>query len=268
MTTAADELRLESAARPAAASVAVPAAGSVFAPNRAAPAGVLPVQAAPDSGIVEGGTAYVMPSPARRVGGPASEDDWDIDGMPPPPDNFPAGWDTEWQPSFENAELAARPEPKPDDRPVAWPAMPEQYPVVSERPVVSKPAAPRAEPAAPAPLPVKPELPIKQVPPALPSLYVPLARAEKDPDHPPQQITIMLRSMGEKERDHLRIKTLYGTLISFHGTDRFSFQIYESGRGHLIDFPNDTTRVCPELLARLRKLVGEDSWRVEDITFQ
>ncbi len=106
------------------------------------------------------------------------------------------------------------------------------------------------------------------IPPALPSLYVPLARAERDKEHPPKQITLILRSMGEKDRDKLRIKTLYGTLISFHGIDRFSFQIYESGKGHLIDFPNDTTRICPELLARLQKLVGEDSWRVEEITFQ
>ena len=120
------------------------------------------------------------------------------------------------------------------------------------------------------PLPVepKPDVPTRQAPPVLPSLYVPLARAEKDKEHAPRQITIMLRSMGEKDRDHLRIKTLYGTLISFHGIDRFSFQIFERGKGHLIDFPNDTTRVCPELLARLQKLIGEDSWRVEDITFQ
>ena len=36
----------------------------------------------------------------------------------------------------------------------------------------------------------------------------------------------MLRAMADKDRDKLRIKTLYGTLISFHGRDRFSFQIY------------------------------------------
>ncbi len=99
----------------------------------------------------------------------------------------------------------------------------------------------------------------------MPSLYVPLAQADQDKDHPPKQITVMLRSMGDKDRDKLRIKTLYGTLISFHGHDRFSFQIYEGGRGHLIDFPNDTTRVCPEMLARLEKLLGSESWRVEEI---
>ena len=79
---------------------------------------------------------------------------------------------------------------------------------------------------------------------------------------------VTLRPTGDKERDKRRIKTLYGTLISYHGRDKFSFQIFESGKGHLIDFPNDTTRICPELLERLKKLMGEENWRVEEITFQ
>jgi hypothetical protein len=102
----------------------------------------------------------------------------------------------------------------------------------------------------------------------LPSLYIPLAQEEPDKEHPPQQITVVLGSTGDRERDKRRLKTIYGTLISFHGRDRFSFQIFEDGKGHLIDFPNDTTRVCTEVLERLMKLMGEESWRVEDITFQ
>ncbi|MGE5374448.1 MAG: hypothetical protein ACM3XO_05270, partial [Bacteroidota bacterium] len=101
-----------------------------------------------------------------------------------------------------------------------------------------------------------------------PSLYVPLAKEEKDKDHPPKQITMILRSTGDKDHDRRRIKTIYGTLISFHGRDRFSFQIFENGSGYLIDFPNDTTQVCPEMLERLKKVIGEESWRVEEITFQ
>jgi hypothetical protein len=109
-----------------------------------------------------------------------------------------------------------------------------------------------------------------QVPPTdfLPSLYIPLAQEEKGKEHPPLQITVVLRSSGDKERDKRRIKSIYGTLISYHGRDRFSFQIYENGKGHLIDFVNDTTRVCTELLERLKKLMGEDSWRVEEIQFK
>ena len=106
------------------------------------------------------------------------------------------------------------------------------------------------------------------VPPhVLPSLYVPLAETE-DREHPPQQITVILRPSHDKEIDKRRIKTIYGTLISYHGHDKFSFQIFENGKGHLIDFPNDTTRICHELLARLKKVVGEESWRIEPILLQ
>ena len=173
----------------------------------------------------------------------------------------------EWQPSFENAELAARPEPKPDNQPVSYPPIAESPSREPEHPVTKAPGEPKREDPAPVrsePSPVVPP----QAPAVLPSLYVPLVRAERDKEHPPKQITIMLRPTGDKDRDKLRIKTLYGTLISFHGADRFSFEIYEAAKGHLIDFPNDTTRVCPELLRRLQKLVGEESWRVEEITFQ
>jgi hypothetical protein len=101
----------------------------------------------------------------------------------------------------------------------------------------------------------------------LPSLYAPVAQSE-DRSHPPKQLTVLLRPTGDRERDKRRIKMLYGSLISFHGRDKFSFQIFEGGKGHLIDFPNDTTRVCPDMLARLKKLIGEESWRIEEITFQ
>jgi hypothetical protein len=104
-------------------------------------------------------------------------------------------------------------------------------------------------------------------PPVLPSIYIPLAETD-DRERPPQQITVILRPSHDKEIDKRRIKTIYGTLISYHGRDKFTFQIFENGKGHLIDFPNDTTRICPELLSRLRKVVGEESWRIEPILLQ
>ena len=188
-----------------------------------------------------------------------------FDDMPPPPDNFPTGWDNEWQPSFENAEIAARPEPKADNKPVSEPlAISESIPELIEPDEREHVEIPREA------LMIQPAESISTesshgIP---PSLYIPLAKEEKDKEHPPQQITMMLRSTGDRERDKRRIKTIYGTLISFHGRDRFSFHVFENGSGHLIDFPNDTTRVCPEMLERLKKLMGEESWRVEEITFQ
>ncbi|MGZ9167179.1 MAG: hypothetical protein ACXW4U_18570, partial [Anaerolineales bacterium] len=191
------------------------------------------------------------------------EDDWG--NMPPPPDNFPDEWDSEWQPSFEQATIAARPEPKVEPKP----AVSEQRPQTESTDAEIKPNGQKNVAVAREPMLVQQIEPV-QIPPNdfLPSLYIPLAQEEKDKDHPPQQITVMLRSTGDNERDKRRIKTIYGTLISFHGRDRFSFQIFENGKGHLIDFPNDTTRVCIEVLDRLKKLMGEESWRVEEITFQ
>jgi DNA polymerase-3 subunit alpha len=211
--------------------------------------------------VAEKPVPYGEPKPASPMGN--ADDDWG--DMPPPPDNFPDEWESEWQPSFEQATIAARPEPKPEPKPVVTEPRPKTESVDTE----IKPNPSKNVPALREIIPVQPIEPVK-IPPTdfLPSLYIPLAQEDKDKEHPPQQITVMLRSTGDKDRDKRRIKTIYGTLISFHGKDRFSFQIYENGKGHLIDFPNDTTRVCIEVLDRLKKLMGEESWRVEEITFQ
>ena len=168
---------------------------------------------------------------------------------PPAPDNFPDGWDNEWQPSFDEVAIAAKPEPKfKENEEVTPPLVTRAVPALENVEVLEQ-AEERREAV-------------------LPSLYVPLVKENKDKEHPPQQITINLRSTGDHERDKRRIKTLYGTLISHHGRDKFTFQIFENGKAHLIDFPNDTTRICPELLERLKKLMGEEGWHVEPITFQ
>ncbi|MBK9006004.1 MAG: DNA polymerase III subunit alpha [Anaerolineae bacterium] len=187
-------------------------------------------------------------TPAYEVG----RDSISLYSEPPPPDNFPDGWDNEWQPSFEEGAIASKPEPKfkksDEVTPPRVEAMTAQ--VESQDETGDQDDAAR-----------------EAVVTSLKSIYTTLVK-EEDQKHPPKQVTVMLRSTGDKERDRRRIKTIYGTLISFHGRDRFSFQIFENGSGHLIDFPNDTTRVCPEMLDRLKKLIGEESWRVEEITFQ
>jgi len=211
-----------------------------------------------------------IPPPMRQASEkPASEyaaaaESWGDSDVPPPPDNFPDDWDTQWQPSFEEASLAERPEPKAESKSVELP--PAKEPEIA--PIQIEPERPEPQEIvreAIAFQTMKIETAQTQIP---PSIYVPLAKEDKDKEHPPQQITMILRSTGEKDHDRRRIKTIYGTLISFHGKDRFSFQIFENGSGYLIDFPNDTTRVCPEMLERLKKLIGEESWRVEEITFQ
>ena len=191
---------------------------------------------------------YSTPQVSPRV-----EGGWD--DMPPPPDNFPDDWDTQWQPSFEEVAIASKPEPKFKKSEEITPprVVALTSPLVGEMGEGSEQEQDEATREA--------------VVTSLKSIYIPLAK-EEDQKHPPKQITVLLRSTGDKDRDKRRIKTIFGTLISFHGRDRFSFQIFENGSGHLIDFPNDTTRVCPEMLERLKKLMGEESWRVEEITFQ
>jgi DNA polymerase-3 subunit alpha len=235
--------------------VAVEQAGSSAAPEPA-PAEPLKVkepQAPVVQRIAEPAASYPHPNNVPV------NDEWA--DMPPPPDNFPDGWESEWQPSFENAQIAARPEaqhhpagaPQPHEveAPPPEPAPRKQAPAQLAAGVQGAAAAPTTRQGLILP----------------PSLYGPLAQAEKDKDHPPQQITVVLQPSGDLEMDKRRIRAVYGTLISFHGKDRFSFQIYEGGKAHLLDFPGDSTHVCPQLLERLKKVVGEESWRVEEITF-
>jgi hypothetical protein len=206
-------------------------------------------------------TKPMVPPPIRQIAEKPADTyaaDSELDDMPPPPDNFPDGWDSEWQPSFEDAALASSPEPKFKKKEEITPprVQLETAPIETHDVDVESPAEM-----------IQAEAEREAVITSLKSIYIPLAK-EEDKDHPPKQITVNLRSSGDKEQDRRRIKTIYGTLISFHGRDRLSFQIFENGSRHLIDFPNDTTRVCPELLTRLKKLMGEESWRVEEITFQ
>jgi len=188
----------------------------------------------------------------------AVEDQADEEGeSPPPPENFPPGWETIWQPSFEEAVLVERSEPPRRAGPAdPSPASPSIASGPAPGPAVTPPIGERAAFVGEAV-----DLEGRFRP--LPSLYVSLAKEAGE--HPPQQITIVVRSTGDKDKDRRLIKTLYGTLISFPGRDRFSFQIFENGKGHLIDFPNDTTCICPKLLDRLKKILGRESWRIEPI---
>jgi hypothetical protein len=105
--------------------------------------------------------------------------------------------------------------------------------------------------------------------PPLPPVLPPQVISAPDVSNtPPQLISILMRPSGNPERDRRRIKHIYGILISYPGSDRFSFRIFENGKGYLLDFPNDTTRVCPDMLERLKRLIGEDSWRVEPLVYQ
>ncbi|NLG96241.1 MAG: DNA polymerase III subunit alpha [Chloroflexi bacterium] len=81
----------------------------------------------------------------------------------------------------------------------------------------------------------------------------------------PQMVSVILRSCGDKQRDARRIKRIYGTLVSYPGNDKFSFTVFEGGRRFLLEFPNDTTGICPELIRKLINLAGEGNVSTEPI---
>ena len=80
-------------------------------------------------------------------------------------------------------------------------------------------------------------------------------------------VRVVLRSSGDRARDILRIRRIYGMLISYPGTDRFAFYVIENGRGYLMEIPNDTTGLSEELSARLSNIVGVENVQVEPITY-
>jgi len=80
-------------------------------------------------------------------------------------------------------------------------------------------------------------------------------------------LTIILRNRGDTMRDKLRLRQVYGTLISYPGKDRFTFQIIENEKSHLLEFPNASTNVTKELINHLRDMLGRENVQVERYLF-
>jgi DNA polymerase III subunit alpha len=165
---------------------------------------------------------------------------------PPPPED-PPDWDTY---ALAKASLAMQ------DNIVHEPELPEE----------KLPAPGRGASAGILELPV-PAMPSAAVvlTPKLPAATLPVNLAD---EHAPQMLTVILRPTGDPNRDIRRISRLHGTFISYPGKDRFAFQIFEEGRGHLIEFPNDTTHLCAGLAAILKEAVGEENLLIEPILYQ
>ncbi len=107
--------------------------------------------------------------------------------------------------------------------------------------------------------------PVPQISSPTPPPIAPPQLAEAYPEGQPRIITVYLRPSGDVTRDRRRIKNVYSILISHPGQDRFSFYVTEDGRENLIDFPNDSTRICVEMLERLKNLLVAEDWRIEEL---
>jgi hypothetical protein len=104
--------------------------------------------------------------------------------------------------------------------------------------------------------------------PVLPPFLVSPTSGGEDSDGTIRMITVVLRSTGDKTRDVLRLRRIHGIITTYPGNDRFAFHVFERGRGYLLEFPNFTAGLTPELLSKLSDLVGPENVRVEPITFQ
>jgi DNA polymerase-3 subunit alpha len=208
-------------------------------PQRQPPAQVRNIAMSPSKGSE---TVIINPAPAPdRV----AERRPEFVGEPPPPED-PPDWET-YTPA--KAGFTAQ------DLMIHEPDLPEEE--------LPAPGGGTAGSAVEQPVSFQP--PAAVLTPKLPAATGP---AKLEDDHAPQMVTVILRPTGDPHRDIRRISRLHGTFISHPGKDRFAFQIFEEGRGHLIEFPNDSTHLCAELAAIIKEAVGEENLRVEPILYQ
>jgi len=102
---------------------------------------------------------------------------------------------------------------------------------------------------------------------AVPSFILPPTPSE-DTGKKVNMMTVIVRCSGDKARDELKIRRLYGLLTSYPGNDRFAFHVFENGRGFLLEFPNCTVGICSELKTRISQLVNPENIRIDSIYFQ
>jgi DNA polymerase III subunit alpha len=80
-----------------------------------------------------------------------------------------------------------------------------------------------------------------------------------------KMVTVIIKSMGDSARDALRVRRLYGMLISHPGNDKFAFYLVDNSNGYRMEYPNETTNLDSEVLQRLSEVVGEENIVVENI---
>jgi DNA polymerase-3 subunit alpha len=242
-------------------------------------------ETATDANLTEESSTYTQPEVV------------DDDGLPPPPDAFPQDWDPIFEPPVkapveakngqisaasldDTSSIEAQNSEEADTTPesVDYPSesfgevQPENHTepqseiqtLATESSSMTTDATPpestAEEPEVNDPI-IKAEVSEKVITPFIPP--VPSSDGQDV-----NMITIILRPRADKVRDNLLLRRVFGLMISSPGNDRFAFHIFENGRGHLLEFPNLTTGMNPELMARLIALVGPENIRVEPITFQ
>jgi DNA polymerase III alpha subunit len=267
--------------------VGKPASSSSYKPGVQKPGGSQPARPSSETHLEKENE----PGPRQVAESPAADDKG---SLPPAPDNFSPGLDySEVVPggfvleeprlplSVSSLPLAAdapADTPGGPEGPIELDPIPESAPPATQQLAVQPPTAPPLSPeptaamaeapkvvmeALPEPPASEPHIPIVQPAPKVPYILPPSSAVESDGSH---MITVVLRSCGDKVRDNLRLRKAFGVLFSYPGNDRFAFLVYERNRGFRVEFPNFTTGLCPELIARLSELVEAENVLVETIT--
>ncbi len=207
--------------------------------------------------------------PADDDGIPPEADDWHL--LEPPVEEDP------FEPVYARPAISTPATGPTRNQPLAAAAQPS--PILSEpqEKAVSAPAQPaEGEPARPPARATASEnaaapyfsMPFFVVPAKLSSASATIGDSREDEEKSPRMLTVILRSTNDKDRDVRRLRRIHGTMRSYPGQDRFALLVFEKGRRFLLEFPNETTSICSELIRKLIDLVGEGNVTVEPIKIQ
>jgi DNA polymerase III subunit alpha len=85
-----------------------------------------------------------------------------------------------------------------------------------------------------------------------------------DPDAPTRRLTVVLTPTGDRERDKAKLVRAHTILTAYHGNDRFDFMLSENNQQFQLDFPNQPTNICDDMLITLKLLVGEENITIHE----
>lgn len=186
-------------------------------------------------------------------------------------DRLLAEADKEYQTKSKPAlQPASQPEPEAQPKPAEPEQASQQVAAADTPPVPAKetpPSPAEKTPSTPEEA-ASVEVNTKEPAPIAPPVTPPTEQPETRKKGIPQMVTVVLRSLGDKERDILRMRRIYGLLISEPGPDRFAFYVIEHNRGYRLEFPSDTTALTKQIERKLEELVGGENVIIEQITIQ
>ncbi|NMB60632.1 MAG: DNA polymerase III subunit alpha [Chloroflexi bacterium] len=85
-----------------------------------------------------------------------------------------------------------------------------------------------------------------------------------DPNAPSRRVTVVLTPTGDRERDKAKLVRAHTILTAYPGNDHFDFMLFENNQQYQMDFPNQPTHICDDMLITLKLLVGEENITIHD----